>query len=49
MKQMTLSTVGVERMLRICFLPHSFDLSDPATETFQGSWQTLIPAAKSWF
>jgi len=48
MKQMTLATVGMERMLRIYFLPHGFDLSDPATETFHGSWKTLIPAAKSW-
>lgn len=40
--------VGVELMLRIYFLRHWFNLSDPATETFQGSWKTLIPAAKSW-
>jgi len=40
--------VGVERMLRIYFLQHWFNLSDTATETFQGSWKTLIPAAKSW-
>jgi glycine/D-amino acid oxidase-like deaminating enzyme len=40
--------VGVERMLRIYFLQHGFNLSEPATETFQGSWKTLIPAAKSW-